>query len=78
MLHMNFGGKLGGNKSAESIIRYLESMAKLSGFLSEGGQVTTKVQDYFDLNWGLSAAANTVNILKHEQFDEAISFDGNE
>lgn len=53
MIHMNFKGKLGGAKSAESIIRYLMSMSGLSSYLVRG-KIETKVRDYFDLNWRIS------------------------
>ncbi len=61
MLHMNFGGTLGGNKSAESMIRYLIDMAKLPTYLSKNGRIVTKIDDYFNLNWGLATRANHNN-----------------
>ncbi len=70
MLHMKFGGTLGGNKSAESMIRYLESMAKLTNYLSRNGKIQTKIRDYFDLNWGLNARVdNTINTPNREQYE---------
>ena len=63
LLQMDFGGTLGGNKSVESMIRYLVGMAKLPDYLSRNGRITTKIDHYFDINWRLSAQIGNQNIL---------------
>ena len=64
LLQMDFGGTLGGNKSVESMIRYLVGMAKLPDYLSRNGKITSKINHYFDINWGSSL---TPNIHNHVQ-----------
>jgi hypothetical protein len=54
MVHTSFKGSIGGSKVAESMIRYLENMVELSNYLSGPSRITTKVEDYFDLSWGVN------------------------
>ena len=51
LLQMDFGGTLGGNKSVESMIRYLVGMAKLGEYLNTSGKIITHTSDYFNINY---------------------------
>lgn len=56
MIETNFKGHIGGTKVVELTMKYLEEMSKLDNYLRDMQPVpvTTKIRDYFDIDWDLS------------------------